>query len=64
MEKSMRNKDIKSKMRICRDVARYVSGKKHGKQQDVRLIPQIFGKCHQEKGNYSFGNYPGLYIIV
>jgi hypothetical protein len=25
-------------------------------------IPHAFGKCHQEKGNYSSGNYPGLYI--
>jgi hypothetical protein len=60
MEKSMRNKDIK--MRICRDVARPVSNEKHGKQQDVCHIPQIFDKCHQEKGNYSSGSYPGLYI--
>ncbi|MDR1882431.1 MAG: hypothetical protein LBR26_06575 [Prevotella sp.] len=59
MEKSMRNKDIK--MRICRDVTYYVSGEKHGKQQDVYHIPHIFNKYHQ-KGNYLFGNYPGLYI--
>jgi hypothetical protein len=52
----------KLKMRICRDVARRVFDKKHGKQQDVCLIPQIFDKCHQEKGNYLFGSYPGLYI--
>ncbi|MDR1881955.1 MAG: hypothetical protein LBR26_04140 [Prevotella sp.] len=64
MEKSMRNKDIKSKMRICRDVARPVSDENHGKQQDVCHIPQIFDNCHQKNGNYSSGNYPGLYIIV
>jgi hypothetical protein len=36
-------------MRTCRDVARHVSDKNHGKQQDVCRIPHIFDKCCQEK---------------
>jgi hypothetical protein len=49
-------------MRICKDVARRVFDKKHGKQQDVCHIPHIFNKYHQ-KGNYLFGSYPGLYML-